>query len=130
MDGLNRSSHAPRDGTTCCERPLWHLSLCHPHRQGRLRQILRPRPLTVTSISDVAPGARLGRSQDTSAANSRLRQQRRAVQYGRRSLRQGRLRLRHRLERFKRLAAGASAEEKADLFWRGAARFYRLSGIG
>ena len=28
-------------------------------------------PLSVTSISDVAPGARLGRSQDTSAANSR-----------------------------------------------------------
>jgi len=28
-------------------------------------------PLTVTSISDVAPGARLGRFQDTSAANSR-----------------------------------------------------------
>ena len=27
--------------------------------------------LTVTSISEVAPGARLGRSQDTSAANSR-----------------------------------------------------------
>lgn len=29
----------------------------------------------------------------------------------------------------KLLAAGASAEEKADLFWRSAARFYRLSGI-
>jgi hypothetical protein len=28
-------------------------------------------PFTVTSSSDVAPGARLGRSQDTSAANSR-----------------------------------------------------------
>jgi len=27
---------------------------------------------------------------------------------------------------FKRLAAGASAEEKADLFWRSATRFYRL----
>ena len=27
---------------------------------------------------------------------------------------------------FKRLAAGASAEEKADLFWRTATRFYRL----
>jgi L-fuconolactonase len=27
---------------------------------------------------------------------------------------------------FKRIAAGASAEEKADLFWRSAARFYRL----
>ena len=31
---------------------------------------------------------------------------------------------------FKRLAAGASAEAKADLFWRSAARFYRLPGIG
>jgi predicted TIM-barrel fold metal-dependent hydrolase len=30
---------------------------------------------------------------------------------------------------FKRLAAGASAEEKADLFWRSAARFYRLPGF-
>ena len=30
---------------------------------------------------------------------------------------------------FKRLAAGASAEEKADLFWRSAARFYRLPGV-
>lgn len=29
---------------------------------------------------------------------------------------------------FKRLAAGASAEEKADLFWRSATRFYRLEG--
>ena len=28
---------------------------------------------------------------------------------------------------FKRLAAGASAEEKADLFWRAATRFYRLA---
>ncbi|MFM7611805.1 MAG: amidohydrolase family protein, partial [Alphaproteobacteria bacterium] len=28
---------------------------------------------------------------------------------------------------FKRIAAGASAEEKADLFWRSAARFYRLT---
>jgi L-fuconolactonase len=28
----------------------------------------------------------------------------------------------------KRIAAGASAEEKADLFWRSAARFYRLPG--
>jgi len=28
-------------------------------------------PFTVTSMSAVAPGARLGRSQDTSAANSR-----------------------------------------------------------
>jgi len=28
-------------------------------------------PLTLTSISEVAPGARLGRSQDTAAANSR-----------------------------------------------------------
>jgi len=28
---------------------------------------------------------------------------------------------------FKRIAAGASEEEKADLFWRSAARFYRLS---
>jgi predicted TIM-barrel fold metal-dependent hydrolase len=30
----------------------------------------------------------------------------------------------------KRIAAGASAEEKADLFWRSAARFYRLPDIG
>ncbi len=30
----------------------------------------------------------------------------------------------------KRVAAGASAEEKADLFWRSAARFYRLPSIG
>ncbi|MBR0642855.1 amidohydrolase family protein [Plastoroseomonas hellenica] len=30
---------------------------------------------------------------------------------------------------FKRLAAGASAEEKADLFWRSAARFYRLPDL-
>ena len=30
---------------------------------------------------------------------------------------------------FKRLAGGASAEEKADLFWRSAARFYRLPGF-
>ena len=30
----------------------------------------------------------------------------------------------------KRMAAGASADEKADLFWRSAARFYRLSGSG
>lgn len=29
---------------------------------------------------------------------------------------------------FKRLAAGASAEERADLFWRSATRFYRLEG--
>ncbi len=29
----------------------------------------------------------------------------------------------------KRIAAGASAEEKADLFWRSAARFYRLPGF-
>lgn len=28
---------------------------------------------------------------------------------------------------FKRIAAGASAEEKADLFWRSASRFYRLA---
>jgi len=31
---------------------------------------------------------------------------------------------------FKRLAGGASAGEKADLFWRTAARFYRLPNIG
>ncbi|WP_424812432.1 amidohydrolase family protein [Roseococcus sp. YIM B11640] len=31
---------------------------------------------------------------------------------------------------FKRLAAGASQDEKADLFWRSATRFYRLPGIG
>jgi predicted TIM-barrel fold metal-dependent hydrolase len=31
---------------------------------------------------------------------------------------------------FKRLAASASAEEKADLFWRSATRFYRLPDIG
>ena len=31
---------------------------------------------------------------------------------------------------FKRLAHGASAEEKADLFWRSAAHFYRLPGFG
>jgi predicted TIM-barrel fold metal-dependent hydrolase len=31
---------------------------------------------------------------------------------------------------FKRLAAGASEQEKADLFWRSAARFYRLPGFG
>jgi predicted TIM-barrel fold metal-dependent hydrolase len=30
---------------------------------------------------------------------------------------------------FKRLAAGATADEKADLFWRSAARFYRLPGF-
>ena len=30
---------------------------------------------------------------------------------------------------FKRLAAGAGAAEKADLFWRSAARFYRLPGF-
>ncbi|OYW10469.1 MAG: amidohydrolase [Rhodospirillales bacterium 12-71-4] len=30
---------------------------------------------------------------------------------------------------FKRLAAGASAEAKADLFWRSASRFYRLPGF-
>jgi predicted TIM-barrel fold metal-dependent hydrolase len=28
---------------------------------------------------------------------------------------------------FKRIAAGASAAEKDDLFWRSAARFYRLT---
>ncbi|MDB5412110.1 MAG: uncharacterized protein JWR10_445 [Rubritepida sp.] len=31
---------------------------------------------------------------------------------------------------FKRLAAKASADEKADLFWRSATNFYRLPGIG
>ncbi|MBS7811688.1 amidohydrolase family protein [Roseococcus sp. XZZS9] len=31
---------------------------------------------------------------------------------------------------FKRIAAGASVEEKADLFWRSATRFYRLPSIG
>ena len=31
---------------------------------------------------------------------------------------------------FKRLAAGASEAEKADLFWHSAARFYRLPGFG
>jgi predicted TIM-barrel fold metal-dependent hydrolase len=30
----------------------------------------------------------------------------------------------------KRIAAAASADQKADLFWRSAARFYRLSSIG
>ncbi|MBP0465508.1 amidohydrolase family protein [Roseomonas sp. PWR1] len=30
---------------------------------------------------------------------------------------------------FKRVAAGATAEEKADLFWRSAARFYRLDDV-
>jgi L-fuconolactonase len=30
----------------------------------------------------------------------------------------------------KRIAAGASETEKADLFWRSAARFYRLPGFG
>ncbi|WP_332837785.1 amidohydrolase family protein [Neoroseomonas rubea] len=30
---------------------------------------------------------------------------------------------------FKRVTAGATAEEKADLFWRSAARFYRLDGV-
>jgi predicted TIM-barrel fold metal-dependent hydrolase len=29
----------------------------------------------------------------------------------------------------KRIAGGAGAEEKADLFWRSAARFYRLPGV-
>ena len=29
----------------------------------------------------------------------------------------------------KRIATGAGAEEKADLFWRSAARFYRLPGF-
>jgi len=28
---------------------------------------------------------------------------------------------------FKRIAAGASVEEKVNLFWRSAARFYRLT---